>query len=314
MRRWLHPFHFFVTSLLAVGVMVDVAGAPPLPTSTMNSHRSMLLAIDDVHMHVEETGVGPPVVLLHGFGASTFSWRFLVSELASSHRVVAIDLKGFGKSDKPLDGKYSPRDQSILIRRVLEKLELTGVTLVGHSYGGTVALLLAIDDVKASSRLIERLVLIGPASHAQAIPGFIAGLRIPFFGSLATHALPKSLLVMHVLREVFYDRTKISDEVVCAYASPLHTTGAISALVAVASEIIPPDIEDIVTRYATISLPTLLLWGEKDKIVPFSSIESLSTQLPNVERRVIPDCGHAPHEECPASAVPLVSNFIKSAK
>ncbi|MBE3110073.1 MAG: alpha/beta fold hydrolase, partial [Acidobacteria bacterium] len=97
---------------------------------------------EPVRLFVEEKGEGKPVLLIHGFGASTFTWRGVAPELAQDNHVIAVDLKGFGQSDKPLDERYAASDQAALLAQLIEARDLRDLTLVGHSYGGGIALLL----------------------------------------------------------------------------------------------------------------------------------------------------------------------------
>src|SRR3990170_6705993 len=84
-----------------------------------------------VKLYYSEEGKGPPLLLIHGFGASTFTWRFVAPELAKSHRVIAVDLKGFGQSDKPFDERYSVFDQAELLAQLIVDKDLRDLTLVG---------------------------------------------------------------------------------------------------------------------------------------------------------------------------------------
>ena len=88
----------------------------------------------------------PPLLLIHGFGASTYTWRHIAPELARTHRVIAVDLKGFGQSDKPFDSRYSVFDQAELLAELIEEKDLHNLTLVGHSFGGGIALMLALEN------------------------------------------------------------------------------------------------------------------------------------------------------------------------
>ena len=101
-----------------------------------------------INLHYKETGRGDPILLLHGLGASSYAWRYVTPELAKNHRVIALDLKGFGLSDKPKDDKYSLFDQAELVDQFIQKHKLRRLTLVGHSFGGGIALALAIKDQK----------------------------------------------------------------------------------------------------------------------------------------------------------------------
>ena len=113
-----------------------------------------------VKLYYQEEGSGRPLLLIHGFGASTFTWRRVAPDLARDHRVIAVDLKGFGQSDKPFDSRYSVYDQAELLAQLIEEKDLRDLTLVGHSYGGGIALLLALEaDGRLQGRL-SRLVLL----------------------------------------------------------------------------------------------------------------------------------------------------------
>src|SRR3970040_1651540 len=93
-----------------------------------------------VKLFYQEEGKGPPLLLIHGFGASTYTWRYVAPELAQTHRVIAVDLKGFGQSDKPFDERYSVFDQAELLKQLIIDNKLRDLALVGHSYGGGVVL------------------------------------------------------------------------------------------------------------------------------------------------------------------------------
>jgi alpha/beta hydrolase fold len=96
-----------------------------------------------LHLWVE--GQGEPILMIHGLGATTYTWRHLIPDLARTHRIIAVDLKGAGKSDKPLDEAYGILDQAAVLKILVDRKGLTNLTLVGHSLGGGVALALALD-------------------------------------------------------------------------------------------------------------------------------------------------------------------------
>src|SRR5262249_15605929 len=96
-----------------------------------------------VKLFYEEEGKGPPIPLIHGFRTSPYTWRHIAPVLALTHRVIAVDLKGFGQSDKPFDARYSVFDQAELLAQFIEDHDLRDLTIVGHSFGGGVALRLA---------------------------------------------------------------------------------------------------------------------------------------------------------------------------
>src|SRR5919106_720766 len=110
-----------------------------------------------VKLYYRDEGSGPPLLLIHGFGASTFTWRYVAPDLARTNRVIAVDLKGFGQSDKPFDERYSVYDQAELLAQLIQEKDLRDLTLVGHSFGGGVALLLALEAKERLAGRISRL-------------------------------------------------------------------------------------------------------------------------------------------------------------
>ena len=112
--------------------------------------------VDGVSVHYQDQGQGPAVVLIHGYGASLASWAGVAPVLATTHRVIAVDLKGFGWTTRP-EGDYSPAAQAALVWHVLDKLGVADVAIVGHSWGSSVALAMAVAHPERTRGL--RLVL-----------------------------------------------------------------------------------------------------------------------------------------------------------
>jgi pimeloyl-ACP methyl ester carboxylesterase len=146
-----------------------------------------------VNLYYEEQGKGPPVLLLHGFGASTFTWRHIAPELAQTHRVIAVDLKGFGQSDKPFDERYSVSDQAELLAQLIEDKDLRDLTIVGHSFGGGVALRLALEANARLQGRISRLVLLDSIAYQQQIPVFFRLLDVPLVSQVGVRMVPPSV-------------------------------------------------------------------------------------------------------------------------
>jgi pimeloyl-ACP methyl ester carboxylesterase len=261
-------------------------------------------------LHVQETGQGAPLVAVHGFGASTYTWREVLDVLAESHRVYAVDLKGSGRAPKPRDGRYSIRDQAALILELVAERKLTGLTLVGHSFGGGVALATALELLRTSPGTLTSLVLFASPAYRQPLPLFIRALRVPWLGALGQHLLPTSFQVRTVLRLAYHDDALIGDDVVAAYAEPLEMPGGRYALRQTARQIIPPDIDALAARYPSINVPTLLIWGRHDAIVPLWVGEKLHQAIPGSRLLVVDDAGHLPHEETPDQVRPSLREFL----
>jgi pimeloyl-ACP methyl ester carboxylesterase len=263
-----------------------------------------------VKLYYSEQGKGPPVLLIHGFGASTFTWRHIAPELAKTHRVIAVDLKGFGQSDKPFDGRYSVYDQAELLAQLIEDKDLRNLTLVGHSFGGGVALLLALEANQRLDGRITRLVLLDSIAYPQNIPVFFRLLDVPLVSQIGVRMVPPSVQTRLALQIAYFDDSKIDPEEVELYAAPLKTAAGKHAIIYSARQIVPEDIAELSERYKTMELPTLILWCDHDRIVPLEVGIKLRRTLPNSTLRLVEDCGHMPQEEQPASTLSLILGFI----
>lgn len=261
-------------------------------------------------LHCEEHGHGEPLLLIHGFGASSYSWHYWLPELARRNRVFLIDLKGFGRSPKPAGGDYSLHEQARLVTDFIRGRDLRGLTLGGHSMGGGVALLVALGLQQDARLRPRRLILIDNVAYRQPLPLFIRLLRTPLVGALCAHLTPARLQVTAVLRLAYYDDSRISPEDVAAYAEPLGQAGGKPALLRTARQLIPADVDQLAARYPQIDVPTLILWGRQDAIVPLWVGERLQRAIAGSRLVVIDRCGHIPHEECPRAAWGPVSDFL----
>ena len=262
-----------------------------------------------LRLWVEESGQGEPLLLIHGLGASTYTWRYLTPDLAQNHRVIAVDLKGAGKSDKPLDEGYGILDQAAVLKTLVDRKGLSGLTLIGHSMGGGIALALALDLNRTNPGALKRLVLISSVAYRQT-PPFLAFMKKPFLGTDGTFALPPEVLVYAGLYGSFHAPSKITFDAVRTYALPLHEPAGQRALIKMAEHIVPPDLQRLIARYRTIQQPALVIWGAEDQVVPRSLGNKLAHDLPHGQIELLKDCGHIPQEEAPKETLALVSAFL----
>jgi pimeloyl-ACP methyl ester carboxylesterase len=223
--------------------------------------------------------------------------------------VIAVDLKGSGRAPKPADGHYSVVDQARHVAEFIEGEELSDLTLVGHSFGGGVALAALVGRALSPAR-IRSLVLIDSMAYRQRIPWFIAALQVPLLGPSLLRLSPPDLQVRLVLRAGYHDPRRITADVVAAYAAPLRDAEARRALVDTARAIPPDEADALAARYTGIGLPTLLLWGRHDTIVPLAIGERLHRAIPASRLAVIDDAGHLPHEEQPEPVLRELERFF----
>lgn len=264
---------------------------------------------DAVKLAVHEQGQGKPIVLIHGLGASSYTWHKIMPELAKTNRVIAIDLKGFGQSDKPLDGAYSIFDQARLIEDYIARRKLRGVTLIGHSFGGGVALAVALNHHDAGKRQIESLVLIDSIAYRQPLPFFFRVLRTPLLGEIGMSLIPPEVQMERALAIAYHEDGKVTPETISNYASALHSEGGRHALLNTINNLDPDQADEFSRRYPGLKMPALLLWCEHDKIVPLKFGKRLAADLPDARIEVIEECGHIPHEEKPEETLRAIRTF-----
>jgi len=261
-------------------------------------------------LHVECHGNGgSSLVLLHGYGGSAFSWRYWIPSLAERHEVWAVDLKGHGSAPAPPDDRYSPHDHADLIYRFIIQKDLRDVTLLGHSMGGGIALLVAFRLLQQGR--LARLVLVSGAAYPQRLPPFVKLARKGRWARWFFALVPKQRLIRWVLRSIVHDPSAITGAQVEGYAEPLRRASHRLALIKTALGIVPPDIDALTARYPDLDIPTLLLWGRHDRVVPLSVGERLLEVLPRATLEVLEDCGHLPPEELPKDSLQIVESFLK---
>jgi len=307
--RWLK---FGVAALMAGAVASCAPVLTPQFVEAVEQVRFQPVGVGDdaVKLAVHEKGRGDPIVLIHGLGASSYTWHKIAPELARTHRVIAIDLKGFGQSDKPLDARYSIQDQARLIEDYILRNGLRGATLVGHSYGGGVALAVALRLMDGGKTNVNRLVLIDSVAYRQPLPFFFRLLRTPIIGEIGLSLVPPEVQMQQALSIAYYEDGKVTEETIKNYADALHTEGGRHALLHTINSLDPEQADEISKRYKSLKLPTLVLWCRQDKIVPLRLGLRLTRDLPNARMEVRHDCGHIPHEEQPEWTLKAMRSFL----
>jgi pimeloyl-ACP methyl ester carboxylesterase len=219
--------------------------------------------------------------------------------------VIAIDLKGFGFSGKP-DGDYSRRAQAVLVGHLLDFLKIDKAWLCGNSMGGEVALNFALMNPDR----VDGLILID--SGGVKVPGSgslaPAYVKMPVVGRVLTGlALRSDKLVREGLEKSFYDRAKVTDERVANYYRPLKTrNGQLAALRAR----LQADQFPIEADLDKIKLPTLIIWGAEDRLIPIAAGQKMKSLIKGSELMVVENCGHLPQEEVPERVADEIITFV----
>jgi pimeloyl-ACP methyl ester carboxylesterase len=260
-------------------------------------------------LYKEVYGSGDPILCLHGLGASMFSWRHFITPFSQNNKLILVDFKGCGKSPKPKDTHYSIEEKTDDIYKLIIEENLKNLTLVGNSLGGGVALLLAIRLGELEPTRLSRLVLIDSAGDKRYMPAHLKLVR-SLLGAPIVYLSPVKLAAKIVLGMCYFDKKKITSEQVEAYASPMASPGGRHALLQTARQCIPPNIDELLAKVKTITVPTFLLWGREDGITPLKVGELLHQAIPNSTLEIIEQCGHIPQEEKPDETIARISRFL----
>jgi pimeloyl-ACP methyl ester carboxylesterase len=265
-----------------------------------------------IKLYHEIYGQGDPLLCIHGFGASLYSWRNFIEPLSKNYQLILVDLKGCGKSPKPHDTKYSTQDHADLLYQLILEHDLRNLTLIGNSLGGALSLLLSLmlADAGESARL-KSLVLIDAGAYKEYVPTYLKLLSVPLI-NLGVYLVPSRFAVRTILRKAYYDPSKITEEQIAAYTAPIAAPGGKHALRETGRQLVPANFEQLIKRYKDITVPTLIIWGRQDKIIPLKVGELLNRDIANSTLKIIERCGHAPQEEKPEETVPLVLEFLQS--
>jgi pimeloyl-ACP methyl ester carboxylesterase len=296
-----------------LGLAAAACAGAPAPPGGLDHSWGKRQVFDDhgVKINYYEAGQGRPVILLHGFGASAYTWRFLAPELARDHQVFALDLKGYGASDKPADGKYAVADQAAMVAAFIRARDLHDLTVIGHSMGGGITLMtyfLVREDAPAR---IKKLVLVDSAGYPQKMPWFIRFARIPILNAIGSRLLSPRFVTALVLRKCYYDNDKVTDELIDAYAYYGSLPGAREAVMATAQQIVPDNFAALTARYKEVGVPVLIIWGAEDEVVPVDVAKKFKRDIPDSQLVIFPRCGHVPPEEEPGATYRVVAEFLK---
>ena len=291
-------------ALTALAVVL-LAGCPsfhaaPLPGAPDDA---TFVDVDGVHVRYREWGQGPAVVMLHGFGASLDAWAGVAPFVASHHRVIAIDLKGFGWTSRP-DGDYSPAGQAELVWHVLDKLGVADTALVGHSWGTSVVLTMAL----AQPGRVRRIALYDAYVYDDEISGFFRWARIGGLGELL-FGLFYNERIEDRAPLAYYDERWITEARVERVERDMERPGTTAAALAAARS---HSFAALHKQLPGLDKPVLLLWGENDQVTPLGYGQRLVNELPDAELKVYPHCGHIPMVEAHATSTRDLVKFLDS--
>lgn len=273
---------------------------------------------DGARMRYLRAGSGPPLILLHGLLAYSFSWRYAIPALAPYATVYAPDLLGAGFSDRPAGIDHSMRATAQRVLKFVDNLGLNSFDLLGTSRGGAVAMAAAAQCMSSGGcrARLRRLILVCPVNPYSPHGTWLA----PFFGTRFGAMLFRSgigrvpSLFPYWHGRLYADRNRIPAGSLEGYTAPMAIPGFLDHALSIV-QTWTDDLRELQTLLPKLKpIPTLLMWGSKDPAVYVSSMEPLARNFANVQTVVFPGVGHLPYEECPEEFNRELINFLTRTK
>jgi pimeloyl-ACP methyl ester carboxylesterase len=264
------------------------------------------IEVDGIKLFVVDSGPrdAPCVVMLHGFGSSLQTFDAWAAGLSSNYRVIRLDLPGFGLTGADPTGDYSDARTMKLLSGLLDTLHVAKASFIGNSMGGRFAWEFAANDPGR----VDKLILISPDGFAST--GFEYGKApaVPLMLRALPYTMPKAML-KQTLVPAYADPKRLSDATVTRYYDFMRAPGVRQAVIDRTAQTV---LEDPVPLLRKIKAPTLLLWGEKDAMIPVSNAADYLAAIPNSKLVELPDLGHVPQEEAPEPTLNIVRKFLAS--
>ena len=266
---------------------------------------SQFIEVAGLRLHLRDTGLkaAPALILLHGFGGSLHVWEPWAQGLAADYRVIRYDQPGAGLTGTDPTGDYSDERGMAVLLALMDRLGIARATVVGHSMGGRLAWRFAA----AHPERIAKLVLVAPDGFAS--PGFEYGKapEVPAIARLMPWVLPRPVLRMS-LEPAYAQPAAMTDELVARYDDLMRAPGVRRAVLARMEQM---NLQDPLPFLRRIAAPTLLIWGDRDAMIPIANAADYLRALPHARLATIPGCGHLPQEEASGASLAALQAFLR---
>jgi pimeloyl-ACP methyl ester carboxylesterase len=283
-----------VRSDIPLQALLPEYGAPP----------SKFIQIEGMRIHYRDEGAGQPLVLLHGFGSSLYTWDGWVGQLAGTRRLIRLDLPGFGLTGAAPDGDYSAERYVRVVTALLDSLGVRRADIAGNSMGGRTALMFTLEHPDR----VRKLILVDAGGFSPMPPPTVYRLaQTPIVGPwLLLHVTPR-FAIRRNLETVYGDPSRLTNSVVARYQAMTLRAGNRGAMLARIKG--PPD-PNLADRLGELKLPVLIQWGQLDRWIPLSDAHGFQRGIAGAELRVYPGVGHVSMEEFPVTTARDANVFL----
>ncbi len=266
------------------------------------------VTVSGLKIHHVSAGEGEPVLLIHGFPTSSHLWRNVMPTLAQTHRAIAIDLPGYGLSDKPLDIRYNFSFFESLIDGFLDALGIEKTALVVHDLGGPVGLRWAIRHRERLTKLVILNTLVYPET-SWAVKAFLLALKLP--GTRGFLVSPQGLV--GAMKFGVEHKERLTRPVLTPYTEPFLGKDARKALIKAGSGLSVRGLAEIARELPRLGVPIRIIYGKNDRILPdmAKTAARLESDLPGAQVTALSGCGHFLQEDEPEKLGALIARFLK---
>lgn len=284
------------------------------PVSTLiplyTNQASKLMSIMGMQVHYRDEGIASdsiPLILIHGMSSSLNTWDSVTMFLNSEHRVISLDLPGFGLTGPSPENTYNFDYYSTFIDSFTNRLHLKKFVLVGNSMGGAISWNYALHNPKA----VSKLVLIDASGYPKKNESGSLGFKIastPVINNLLLYITPKAL-VRKSLETIYYDQSRVTD----AQVERFHDIAIREGNRAAALQIFKGSFATTKNKgkIRDIKTPTLILWGDKDNLIDVENAERFHKDIANSKVKIYQNVGHVPMEEVPLKVADAILEFVR---
>ena len=293
--------------LIPLEEVINQATFLKLTNSMHPSILSQFIKVNNRNIHYLTAGEGEPILLLHGWPTSAFLWRKMMPVLSEKYQVIAIDLPGFGKSEKKVEDSYSFRYYEEILSGFIKQLGLEKLTLGIHDLGGPLGLFWAIQNPNKVKRLILFNTLVYP-QFSRAVKLFGLATRLPFLKDKLTS--PKG--IMNVMFFGIHQKKALRREAILEYQSPFKTKPQRKVLLKTVQNLHKNGFKEIEAKLTEFKIPTLIIYGENDRILPnvAQTVSRVKVDIPHAQVVSLPNCGHFLQEEEPEKISEIILDFM----
>lgn len=280
-------------------------GEPELPVAQLAAAEDRFVEVAGVRLRYREWGLAtadrPSLLLIHGFGNSLQSFRLLAPLLADCCHVVAIDMAGYGLSDKPVDFDYHNGPQARVLIAAAKKIGLVRVVYVGHSLGGAVALQAAVLDPAARG-----LVLLNPGIIRTGVPKIVQ-VTLPPLPRMSAKMFASREFRGNFLRQSYIDPSIVTEQVIDDVMLAARTEGYMAGMTSLMKQY--REGEEIVLA-RQVRVPTLIPWGDRDRNKPLQEADELQSMIPGSKLVHFANAGHYVHEEAADGVAAAIREWL----